>query len=75
MSSRFVIAAHLRGGRDKMPKITAALFFMVIATGALLPAQCFAQSTAAKTPEQQDAENISELVLANHIIADQGVVD
>jgi HCOMODA/2-hydroxy-3-carboxy-muconic semialdehyde decarboxylase len=29
----------------------------------------------AKTPEQQDAENIADLVIANHILADQGVVD
>jgi HCOMODA/2-hydroxy-3-carboxy-muconic semialdehyde decarboxylase len=27
------------------------------------------------TPEQQDAENVADLVTANHIIADQGVVD
>ncbi len=27
------------------------------------------------TPEQEDAERIADLVLANHIIADQGVVD
>jgi HCOMODA/2-hydroxy-3-carboxy-muconic semialdehyde decarboxylase len=27
------------------------------------------------TPEQQDAERVADLVLANHILADQGVVD
>jgi HCOMODA/2-hydroxy-3-carboxy-muconic semialdehyde decarboxylase len=36
-----------------------------------------AQSTAAaaKSPEEQDAANIADLVLANRILADQGVVD
>ncbi len=29
----------------------------------------------AATPEQEDAERIADLVLANHILADQGVVD
>jgi ribulose-5-phosphate 4-epimerase/fuculose-1-phosphate aldolase len=58
-----------------MSKMTAALFLMAMAGGALLAAPCFAQNAPAKTAEQQDAENIAELVLANHIIADQGVVD
>jgi HCOMODA/2-hydroxy-3-carboxy-muconic semialdehyde decarboxylase len=41
-----------------------------------LPGHCMAQAaTAAKTPEEQDAENIVDLVIANHILADQGVVD
>ena len=35
----------------------------------------WAQTTNTKTPEQQDADNIVDLVLANHIMADQGVVD
>jgi HCOMODA/2-hydroxy-3-carboxy-muconic semialdehyde decarboxylase len=34
-----------------------------------------AQDKPDKTPEQQDAENVADLVIANHIIADQGVVD
>lgn len=43
--------------------------------GALV-ATCAAQAPApAKTPEQQDAENIADLVIANRILADQGVVD
>jgi HCOMODA/2-hydroxy-3-carboxy-muconic semialdehyde decarboxylase len=41
-----------------------------------LAGNCVAQAAAAaKTPEQQDAENIADLVIANHILADQGVVD
>ena len=35
----------------------------------------WAQAPGAKTPEQQDADNIADLVIANHILADQGVVD
>jgi ribulose-5-phosphate 4-epimerase/fuculose-1-phosphate aldolase len=35
----------------------------------------FAVPAGAVTPEQEDAERIAELVLANHILADQGVVD
>jgi ribulose-5-phosphate 4-epimerase/fuculose-1-phosphate aldolase len=34
-----------------------------------------AQSPAPKTPEQQDADNVADLVVANHILADLGVVD
>ena len=34
-----------------------------------------AQDKPPKTPEQQDVENIADLVIANHVIADQGVVD
>lgn len=33
------------------------------------------QTPNTKTPEQQDAENVADLVIANHILADQGVVD
>ena len=33
------------------------------------------QTPNSKTQEQQDADNIADLVIANHIIADQGVVD
>lgn len=35
----------------------------------------FAMPVKAATPEQEDTERIADLVLANHIIADQGVVD
>jgi HCOMODA/2-hydroxy-3-carboxy-muconic semialdehyde decarboxylase len=34
-----------------------------------------AQNPSTNTPEQEDAERIADLVLANHILADQGVVD
>ena len=34
-----------------------------------------AQTPGTRTPEQQDADNIADLVIANHILADQGVVD
>jgi ribulose-5-phosphate 4-epimerase/fuculose-1-phosphate aldolase len=34
-----------------------------------------AQNTPAKTAEQQDAERIADLVIANHILADQGILD
>jgi hypothetical protein len=36
---------------------------------------CFAQSVFNEAPELQDAQNIAGLVTANHILADQGVVD
>lgn len=35
----------------------------------------WAQAPNAKTPEQQDIENIADLVIANRILADQNVVD
>lgn len=41
----------------------------------LLGAHASAQTAAGKSPEQQDAENIADLVTANHILADQNVVD
>jgi ribulose-5-phosphate 4-epimerase/fuculose-1-phosphate aldolase len=34
-----------------------------------------AQEAPTRTAEQEDAERISDLVLANHILADQGIVD
>ena len=34
-----------------------------------------AQEAPTKTAEQEEAERISDLVLANHILADQGIVD
>ena len=34
-----------------------------------------AQSTPAKTAEEEDVERIGDLVLANHILADQGILD
>jgi ribulose-5-phosphate 4-epimerase/fuculose-1-phosphate aldolase len=41
----------------------------------LLAVPGLAQNAASKTAEQQDAENIADLVLANHILVDQGVLD
>jgi len=35
----------------------------------------FALTAQAITPEQEDAERIGDLVIANHILADQGVLD
>jgi HCOMODA/2-hydroxy-3-carboxy-muconic semialdehyde decarboxylase len=34
-----------------------------------------AQAASVKSPEQEDVERIADLVIANHILADQGVVD
>jgi ribulose-5-phosphate 4-epimerase/fuculose-1-phosphate aldolase len=34
-----------------------------------------AQNTPAKTAEEEDVERIGDLVLANHILADQGILD
>jgi ribulose-5-phosphate 4-epimerase/fuculose-1-phosphate aldolase len=54
------------------------LHFAIFATLACLTV-CgtvgLAQNTPAKTVEQEDAERIADLVLANHILADQGVLD
>jgi HCOMODA/2-hydroxy-3-carboxy-muconic semialdehyde decarboxylase len=52
-----------------------ALLIAAMACLSTLAAPLLAQDKAAKTAEQQDAENIADLVIANHIIADQGVVD
>jgi hypothetical protein len=38
-------------------------------------ATAFAQTVPAKTPEQENAERLADLVLANHILADQNVLD
>ncbi len=51
------------------------LLIAAISYFSALAAPVLAQDKPVKTPEQQDAENIADLVLANHIIADQGVVD
>ena len=56
-------------------QLCRALLLAVVASLSVLAGPAFAQDKAAKTPEQQDAENIADLVIANHIIADQGVVD
>lgn len=53
---------------------TSAAAKLILALIACMPLFA-AQARAQKTPEQQDADNIAELVIANHIIADQGVVD
>lgn len=54
--------------------LPASLRHIACTTVLALTLPCFAQ-TATKTPEQQDADNIRDLVIANHILADQGVVD
>jgi ribulose-5-phosphate 4-epimerase/fuculose-1-phosphate aldolase len=61
---------------DTVMNIAASLRFRTMACATLMALciPCLAQN-AAKTPEQQDAENIADLVIANHILADQGVVD
>src|SRR5258708_29150976 len=51
------------------------LLSAAMACVALLVAPGHAQDATAKPPEQEDAERIADLVLANHILADQGVVD
>ena len=38
-------------------------------------ATTFAQTVPAKTPEQENAERLADLVLVNHILADQNVLD
>ena len=58
-----------------MNRFHRALLFAAATYLSALGSQGFAQNKPAKTPEQQDAENIADLVIANHIIADQGVVD
>lgn len=49
--------------------VTAAMCIAALGNPAM------AQNSTMKSAEQEDADRISELVLANHIIADQGVVD
>lgn len=57
-----------------MTRSRGALILAALAFGSLLGTQSWAQ-TPSQTPEQQDAENIADLVTANHILADQNVVD
>lgn len=57
-----------------MTRSRGALILTALAFGSLLGTQSRAQ-TPPQTPEQQDAENIADLVTANHILADQNVVD
>jgi ribulose-5-phosphate 4-epimerase/fuculose-1-phosphate aldolase len=53
-----------------MTRLFAAIFcFAVFVTFA------FAQNASIKTSDQEDAEGIADLVVANHILADQGVLD
>src|SRR5580704_6322867 len=40
----------------------------------MIPLAC-AQNAPTKTAEQEDAGRIADLVIANHILADQGIVD
>jgi ribulose-5-phosphate 4-epimerase/fuculose-1-phosphate aldolase len=58
-----------------MPQLTVRRFLAVVLGSVLFQSPCFAEGAATKTPEQQDAENVADLVTANHVIADQGVVD
>ena len=56
----------------------ARWYFLTLATLAGLSvwaATTFAQTAPAKAPEQEDAERLADLVLANHILADQNVLD
>jgi HCOMODA/2-hydroxy-3-carboxy-muconic semialdehyde decarboxylase len=56
--------------RRVMLLLVAALTYVSV-----LGAQGLAQNAPPKTPEQQDAENMADLVTANQILADQAVVD
>ena len=58
-----------------MNRFHRALLVAAVSCFSALAIPGFAQDKPPKTPEQQDAENIADLVIANHIIADQGVVD
>jgi len=58
-----------------MKSFHRVLLIAAISYLSALAAPVLAQDKPVRTPEQQDAENIADLVLANHIIADQGVVD
>ena len=60
---------------NTMKRLHRLLLFAAIAGLSALGTQALAQNKPAKTPEQQDVENIADLVIANHIVADQGVVD
>jgi HCOMODA/2-hydroxy-3-carboxy-muconic semialdehyde decarboxylase len=51
------------------------LLFAAMACVSVLLTPSLAQDAPAKTAEQEDAERIADLVLANHILADQAVVD
>jgi HCOMODA/2-hydroxy-3-carboxy-muconic semialdehyde decarboxylase len=57
-----------------MPRIALSIGVLSLACS-VLAAAAFAQNAAPKSPEQQDAENRADLVVANHILADQNVVD
>src|SRR5882757_8620220 len=52
-----------------------ALLLATMACGLVLAAPGLALDGPAQTAEQEDTERIADLVLANHILADQGVVD
>jgi HCOMODA/2-hydroxy-3-carboxy-muconic semialdehyde decarboxylase len=74
--ARFATHGSDLPGGTIMPTTTrcaAALATLIIAV--LFAAPGAAQQGASKTPEQEDAERIADLVTANHILADQGVVD
>jgi hypothetical protein len=48
------------------------LVVMVCSVGLVAPGPA---QESAKTPEQEDVERIADLVLANHILVNQGVLD
>jgi ribulose-5-phosphate 4-epimerase/fuculose-1-phosphate aldolase len=58
-----------------MTRLRCVRLFAAISCVAASATCALAQNPSTKTPEQEDAERIADLVLANHILADQGVVD
>jgi len=58
-----------------MNRLHRAILVVAISCLSMLAIPGLAQDKPPKTPEQQDVENIADLVIANHVIADQGVVD
>ena len=58
-----------------MKRITGTGILAVLLASLTTGSTAMAAAPPTATPEQQDAERIAELVLANHIIAQQGVVD
>jgi ribulose-5-phosphate 4-epimerase/fuculose-1-phosphate aldolase len=55
-------------------KLYCGVLLAVMACNVGVVAPCPAQESA-KTPEQEDVDRIAELVLANHILVNQGVLD
>lgn len=61
--------------RGTMVLLKRKALFAAVAGLSVLAGASQAQTTPPKSPEQQDRDNIADLVLANHILADQGVLD